>query len=49
MCKHQLWEGKNSTVMCKHQLWEGKRSQSGQRKKKVRESSIGAGDVEEKG
>ena len=35
--------------MRKHQLWEGKRSQSGQRKKKVRKSSIGAGDVEEKG
>ena len=34
MCKHQLWEGKNSIVMCKHQLWEGKRSQSSQRKKK---------------
>ena len=36
----------NSTVICKHQLWEDKRSQNGQRKKKVRESSIGAGDVE---
>ena len=35
--------------MCKHQLWEGKRSQNGQRKKKVRESSVGAGEVEENG
>ena len=32
----------------KNQLWEGKRSQKGQRKKKVRESSIGSGEVEEK-
>ena len=35
-------------MTCKHQLWEGRRSQNSQRKKKVRESSIGAGDVEEK-
>ena len=39
---------KNSTVICKHQLWEGKGSQNGKREKKVREPSIGAGDVEEK-
>ena len=48
MCKHQLWKGKNWTVMCKHQLWEGKRRQSGQRKKKSQRISIGADDVEEK-
>ena len=35
--------------MDKHQLLEGKRNQKGPRKKHVKESSIGAGEVEEKG
>ena len=39
----------NTLKKDKQQLGECKHSQNGQRKKKVRESSNGAGEVEEKG